>query len=94
MIGSHATGITMLCSNPDRGAPVRRLRMAMLDMIVTIGGIVYGAVLVSVVLFRNRFTEMLRIDALMVPKPTDATRMINPVIGVLLIAYDIYSLIT
>ena len=65
----------------------------MLDLIVTIGGIVYGAVLVSVVLFRNRFTEALRIDALIVPKATDATRMINPVIGILLIGYNTYSLL-
>ena len=64
----------------------------MLDLIVIIGGIAYGAVLVSVVLFRNRFTEALRIDALIVPRPSDATRMINPVIGVLLIAYNAYSL--
>ena len=64
----------------------------MLDLIVTIGGIVYGAVLVSVVFFRNGFTEALRIDALIVPKPTDATRMINPVIGLLLVAYNAYAL--
>jgi len=63
-----------------------------MDLIVIIGGIAYGAVLVSVVLFRNRFTEALRIDALIVPRPSDATRMINPVIGVLLIAYNAYSL--
>jgi len=65
----------------------------MLDLIVTLGGIVYGLVLVSVVFFRNRFTEALRIDALIMPKPTDATRMINPVIGLLLIGYNAYSLL-
>ena len=64
----------------------------MLDLIVTIGGIVYGAMLVSVVIFRNRFTEALRIDALIVPKPTDVTRMFNPSIGLLLVAYNAYSL--
>lgn len=65
----------------------------MLDLIVTIGGIVYGAVLVSVVFFRNRFTEALRIDALIVPKVTDATRVLNPIIGLLLIGYNAYSLL-
>jgi hypothetical protein len=65
----------------------------MLELVVTVGGIVYGTVLVSVVLFRNRFTEALRIDALMVPKPTDATRVLNPVIGLLLIGYNAYSLL-
>ncbi len=66
----------------------------MLDLIITVGGIVYGVVLVSVMFFRNRVTEALRIDALIVPKPTDATRMLNPVIGLLLIGYDVYSLLT
>jgi len=65
----------------------------MLDLIVTIGGIVYGVVLVSVVFFRNSVTEALRIDALIMPKPTDATRMINPVIGLMLIGYNAYSLL-
>ncbi len=64
----------------------------MLDLVVTIGGIGYGAVLVSVVFLRNRFTEALRIDALIMPKPTDATRMINPVIGLLLVTYNAYAL--
>lgn len=65
----------------------------MLDLVVTAGGIVYGVVLVSVVFFRNRFTEALRIDALIVPQPTDATRALNPVIGLLLIGYNAYSLL-
>jgi len=64
----------------------------MLDLIVTTGGIVYGVVLVSVVFFRNGFTEALRIDALLVPKPTDTTRPLNLVIGLVLIAYNGYSL--
>lgn len=64
----------------------------MLDLIVTTGGIVYGVVLVSVVFFRNGFTEALRIDALLAPKPTDTTRPLNLVIGLVLIAYNGYSL--
>ncbi len=35
-----------------------------------------------------------KIDALIVPKPTDATRVLNPVAGLLLIGYDVYSLLT
>jgi Na+-transporting NADH:ubiquinone oxidoreductase subunit NqrD len=65
----------------------------MLDLIVTIGGIVYGVVLVSVAFFRNRFTEALRVDALFLPRPTEATRMLNPGIGLLLLAYNAYSLL-
>ena len=65
----------------------------MLDLIVTIGGIVYGAVLVAVIFSRNRFVEALRIDALIVPRPSDATRVLNPVIGLVLIGYNAYSLL-
>ena len=65
----------------------------MLDLVVTIGGIVYGTVLVCVMFLRNRVTEALRIDALIVPKATDATRALNLVIGLLLIGYNGYSLI-
>ena len=65
----------------------------MLDLVVTVGGIVYGAALVCVMFLRNRVTEALRIDALIVPKTTDATRMLNLVIGLLLIGYNGYSLI-
>lgn len=64
----------------------------MQDLIVTVGGIAYGMALVSVVFFRNRVTEALRIDALLLPRLTDATRMINPVVGILLIAYNAHSL--
>jgi hypothetical protein len=49
--------------------------------------------LVCAALFRNRFTEALRLDALIVPEPNDATRMINPSIGLLLLAYNGYSLL-
>ena len=64
----------------------------MLDLIVTTGGIVYGAVLVSAVFFRNGFTEALRIDALLVPTPPDTTRPLHLFIGLVLIAYNGYSL--
>ena len=63
----------------------------MLDLIITIGGIAYGTVLVLAAFVRNRFTEAIRIDALVMPNPTDSTRMLNLVIGVLLIAYEGYS---
>lgn len=64
----------------------------MLDLIVTLGGIMYGSVLIAVVFCHNRFLEALRIDALFVPRPTAATRMMNPAVGLLLVAYNAYSL--
>ncbi len=66
----------------------------MQDLIVTVGGMLYGLVLVCVVFFRNRFTETLRIDALIVPNPTEATRMLNLVIGLLLIGYNGHSFLS
>ena len=65
----------------------------MLDLAVTVGGIVYGTVLLCVMFLRNRVTEALRIDALIVPKTTEATRPLNLIIGLLLIGYNAYSLI-
>ncbi len=65
----------------------------MLDLIITVGGIVYGTLLVVAAFVRNRFTEAIRIDAFIMPNPTDATRMLNLVIGVLLIGYEGYSLL-
>ncbi len=67
--------------------------MVMLDLIITVGGIAYGTLLVVAAFVRNRFTEAIRIDALVLPNPTDATRMLNLVIGALLIGYEAYSLI-
>jgi Na+-transporting NADH:ubiquinone oxidoreductase subunit NqrD len=65
----------------------------LMDLMVTLGGIAYGAVLVCAAFCRNRFTEALRIDALIVPEPNEATRRINPGIGLLLLAYYAYSLL-
>jgi hypothetical protein len=41
---------------------------------------------------RTRFTEAARIDALMVPNPSETTRPLNLLIGLALIAYNGYSL--
>jgi hypothetical protein len=65
----------------------------MLDLIIAVVGVAYGIALVAAAFVRNRFTEAIRIDALMLPNPTDATRMLNLVIGGLLIAYEGYSLL-
>jgi len=63
------------------------------EFIVMLGGIAYGAVLLCVAFARNRFTEALRIDALIVPHPSEATRMLNPVIGLALIGYQAWLLL-
>ncbi len=64
-----------------------------LDEVVTVGGIIYGLVLTVVPFVRNRFTEAMRIDALLTPRPTEATRLLNLVAGLLLVGYSGYSLL-
>ena len=65
----------------------------MLDSMVTVGGIVYGVLLVAAGCLRNRHLEWLRIDALMVPRPGERSRLLNPLLGLLLIAYEVHSLL-
>jgi hypothetical protein len=64
-----------------------------MDLIVTIGGILYGLMLILATFVRNGLTEAIRIDALILPDPSDATRPLNVVAGFLLVAYSGYSLL-
>lgn len=63
-----------------------------LDTILTLVGIIYGALLIFSVFMRNRFTEAMRIDALLMPNPTQNTRILNLIAGLLILGYMIYSL--
>ncbi len=64
-----------------------------LDTIVTIIGIIYGVLLVLTYFIRNKITEAFRIDALFMPKPSEATMPLNLVVGILVAGYSIYSLL-
>lgn len=66
--------------------------MKNLDSIVTMLGIIYGITLIFIAFIRTKYTEPLRIDALFMPNPSDATRPLNLVIGVLVAGYMLYSL--
>ena len=66
--------------------------MFWLDSIITYVGIIYGVLLVLATLVRNKITEAFRIDALFMAQPTEATRKINLVAGVAIIAYNIYAM--
>lgn len=66
--------------------------MKSLDTIVTALGIVYGLMLIVATFVRSAFAEAIRIDALFMPNPTDASRPLNLVIGLLIIGYMLYSL--
>jgi|MudIll2142460700_1097286.scaffolds.fasta_scaffold528708_1 hypothetical protein len=76
----------------DLGLPSFTLNMEHFDTIITITGFVYGFLLILAAFVSNKVTEAFRIDALFLPKPTEATRKINFIAGAAIIAYNIYSL--
>jgi hypothetical protein len=65
--------------------------MKNLDTFVTLGGIVYGLVLILGTFVRSKATESLRVDALLIRQPTDSTRPLNLIIGILVAGYGVYS---
>jgi len=67
--------------------------MFWLDSILTYVGIIYGAMLVLATFVSNKVTEAFRIDALFMPNPSEATRPLNLVAGLLFAGYSIYSLL-
>ncbi len=70
------------------------LVMKNLDMIVTVIGIIYGVFLILTFFVRSKITEAMRIDVLFMPNPSEATRPLNLVAGILVAGYSIYSLLT
>ena len=75
------------------GLPSFFLIMENMDTIVTVIGIIYGLFLILVTFVSNKVTESLRIDALFIPHPTDATRPLNLIAGLLFAGYSIYLLL-
>jgi len=67
--------------------------MENMDTIVTVIGLIYGLMLILATFVRTKVTESFRIDALLIPQPTDNTRPMNLVIGLLFAGYSIYSLL-
>ena len=62
-----------------------------LDIIVNAMGISYGIILILAALVRAPVIEAMRIDALFIPQPTESTRPINLIAGLLFAGYGIYS---
>lgn len=67
--------------------------MKNLDTIITVIGISYGVLLILTAFVRTKFTEAFRIDALFIPNPSETTRLLNLVAGILVAGYSIYSLL-
>jgi hypothetical protein len=63
-----------------------------LDILVNTIGIAYGILLILTVFVRSRVTESMRIDALFIKQPTESTRPVNLLAGLLVAGYGIYSL--
>lgn len=63
-----------------------------LDTIVNAVGITYGLILILATFVRAKFTEAMRIDALVMPQPTESTRPVNLIAGLLIAGYGAYSL--
>ncbi len=68
------------------------LIMKDLDTIVTVIGIIYGVLLVFTYFIHNKVTEAFRVDVMFMPKPSETTRPLNLVAGILIAGYSIYSL--
>jgi len=68
--------------------------MQNINTVVTVVGIIYGLVLILITFVRIKFIESMRIDALVIPQPTESTRPVNLVAGILIAGYGIYSLLS
>lgn len=64
-----------------------------MDTIVNIIGIAYGLILILAAFVRNKVLESMRVDVLFMPNPTEKTRPVNLVVGLLVAGYGIYSLV-
>lgn len=62
------------------------------DLVLTIGGIVYGSALIWTMFVRNKVTEALRIDTLFIPQASEKTRPLNLGFGLLVLGYNVYAL--
>lgn len=68
--------------------------MKNMDTIFTVVGIIYGLVLILATFVRHKAIETLRVDALFMPQPTENTRPVNLVVGLLVAGYGVYSLLS
>lgn len=64
-----------------------------MDTIVNVIGIIYGFILILAAFVSNKVIESMRVDALFIPQPTENTRPVNLVVGILVAGYGIYSLL-
>jgi hypothetical protein len=78
----------------EEGALIWKWKKVFMDTIVNVIGIIYGIILILAAFVRNRVMESMRVDALFIPQPTETTRPMNLVVGILVAGYGIYSLLS
>jgi len=64
-----------------------------IQFVFIIGGIIYGTILIAGMFVRTKFTELLRLDSVFMPRPSESTRIINLVFGILILGYNSYELL-
>ena len=62
------------------------------DVYVNVLGLAYGLMLVMTMFVRTSITEAMRVDALFMSKPSEGSRPLNLVVGLLVAGYAVYSL--
>ena len=63
------------------------------DFALTVGGIAYGLLLIAATFMNNRFIEAFRLDSLFMKNPSASTRGVNLVVGLVIIGYNLYTVI-
>jgi len=65
-----------------------------MDTIINVIGVLYGVTLILAAFIRtSRILESMRVDGLVIPHPTESTRPVNLLLGLLVAGYALYSLL-
>lgn len=67
--------------------------MASLDFALTIAGIAYGLLLIAATFINNKVLESFRLDVIFMKSPSQSTRSVNLVAGLVLIGYNVYTML-
>lgn len=67
--------------------------MAGIDMLITVGGIIYGSILIYSCFTNQRWVQIFRLDTFFTSRPTANTRLINLAFGLFVLITSLYSLL-
>ncbi len=63
------------------------------DLILTLAGIAYGILLIAATFINNRIIGAFRLDTMFMKTPPASARGINLVVGLLIIGYNVYTML-